>query len=107
MRIILIDQASGYVFADSADFEGKVFNVPYPEYASVFAKAVDTKVLRQEERDYSLGSAVGDNGGYVVFEADEQCELVPVITDGQSQAQIDAVLMHGRYVGFLKVRRAA
>lgn len=99
-RYILIDNASGYIWGDSADFQGKIFDGTPRE----FAIAID-RDNKAADSDYEL---IGHNprsteSGYHVYRADVRgSEAVSVVTDGQDQEMIDAVERDCEYVGFLR-----
>lgn len=104
-RYILIDNYTGYIWGDSADFEGRIFIGTPLEYA----RALDES-LGEHGRIYEMQSSA-DNGsttGYHVYRADiNGSDAVPVVTDGQSQETIDSVTSSCRYEGFVSAKRAA
>ena len=100
-RYILIDYASGYIWGDSADLEGKIFNGDPVE----FARALDES-LGAHGREYALTRHQPQSVdiGYHVYRADiDGSEAVPVVHDGQSQEEIDAVTTLCAYEGFIRI----
>ncbi len=90
-RYILIDSNSGYIWGDSADLEGKIFDGTPVE----FAKALDES-LGAYGREYDSSSYSRHRNcitsGYHVYRADVRgSEAVAVVQDGQDQGMIDAV----------------
>ena len=100
-RYILIDNASGYIWGDSADLHGKIFSGTALEYA----KALDES-LKAGGRSYAeQSSANAGQSGYHVYRADiNGNDAVPVVWDGQSQETIDAVTESCRYEGFIAIK---
>lgn len=100
-RYILIDNASGYIFGDSADLEGKIFSGSPEE----FAEALDASI-GQHGRTYTFGiRAPRDTStGYHVYRADVNgSEAIPVVWDGQNQETIDAVQRDCTYQGYIAI----
>jgi hypothetical protein len=113
MRLILIDNNSGYVFGDTA-----VFLAGSPEWRDDVS-AADYEIeplalLAARLLDESAGrpgraypfvdcDPIDTSTGYHVYRADaEGHEAVPLVYDGQNQAVIDAVAADCRYVGFVR-----
>ena len=122
-RIILIDSNSGYIWGDSADLDGRVFNLdaalaispnldPHDEgeFAVAFAEALDRSIGGHPERDYAMVRAsVASSGrsGYMAYRADiDGSEAVPVVHDGQSREEIEAVESSCRCIGFIVYEKA-
>ena len=103
-RYILIDNNSGYIWGDSADLNGRIFNGTPTEYA----KALDESV-GAFDREYETHSrAPSGASGYHVYRADvDGSEAVPVVHDGQSQDEIGAVERDCKYVCFIETKDAA
>jgi hypothetical protein len=103
-RYILIDNASGYVFGDSADLDGQTFTGTPVEFAAALDASIGEhgrshEVLDHNPRDTSTG--------YHVYRADiDGSEAVPVVHDGQDQETIEAVERSCRYDGFIRCHSA-
>jgi hypothetical protein len=109
MRLILIDNGSGYIWGDTADIGGKILPLSGTdeECALAAARALDEN-LNEYERVYSFRrSAPRDTGmGYHVYRADAGgSEQVRVIDDGQDQELIEAVERDCEFVGYVEIRR--
>lgn len=102
-RYILIENNSGYIWGDSADLNGKIFDGTPEE----FAAALDASI-HEYDRTYEM---IGHNprsteDGYHVYRADVGgSEAVMVANDGQDQEMIDAVERDCQYLGFIRVSR--
>ena len=82
---ILIDHASGNVFADTRDMDGQ--QVP---------------VATAQEAVAALNALMGSTGGFHAFRADWQgSEAVPVVIDGQDTATIREIERRCKYEGFV------
>lgn len=100
-RYILIDNASGYIWGDSADLNGKIFTGSPEE----FAEALDVS-NGEHGRSYTFGiRAPRDTStGYHVYRADVNgSKAIPVVTDGQDQETIEAVTRNCTYQGYIEV----
>lgn len=104
-RYILIDSNSGYIWGDSADLDGKIFE----GNAIQFARALDAWIgTDPNEQDYELLNRppCDTETGCHVYRADvDGSEAVPVITNGQSQEQIRAVERDCQYEGFISITK--
>lgn len=103
-RYILIDNNSGYIFGDSADLDGRIFEGSALE----FAKALDEHI-GGEPREYVEHRAYPSTtaSGYHVYRADVNgSDAVTVVWDGQDQETIDAVVRDCRYEGFIETMAA-
>ena len=102
-RYILIDNASGYIWGDSADLNGRIFRpIGLPEYGSEaidrgavqYAKALDES-LGARGREYDLvnrHNLASNETGYHAYRADVGgSDAVPLVRDGQCQETIEAV----------------
>ena len=105
-RYILIDNNSGYIWGDSADLEGKIFNGTPVE----FAKALDESLgaYGREYDELSFSQHRNDiTSGYRVYRADVRgSEAVAVVQDGQDQDMIDAVERDCAELCFISIRDA-
>lgn len=102
-RYILIDNCSGYIFADSADLNGKIWIGDNP---ADFAAAFDITIGEHGRAydDVSRSALASNATGYHVYRADiNGSEAVTVIDDGQDQDMIDAVLRDCEYVTTLRI----
>lgn len=108
MRLILIDNNSGFIFGEFAsnDYTGNFDLYACLEEA---AKHVDADIGAQD-RVYEV-SRVAPNtsqGGYYVYRADVRgSEQVPAITDGTDPEMIRAVEQDCEYLGFVSFSDAA
>lgn len=105
-RFILIDNNSGYIFGDSADFaSGNQSDLTPVEAARLLDESIG-----EHGREYSeLSSQPRDTRtGYAVYRADiDGSEAVPVVYDGQDQETISAVERDCEFVAFVECSRAA
>lgn len=101
-RYILIDNCSGYIWGDSADFMAGDLGSYTP---TEVAQALDAKVSAdgtayEECSEHSLAS---NETGYHVYRADVNgSDAVAVVQDGQDQEMIDAVVRDCEYVTSLR-----
>jgi hypothetical protein len=101
-RYILIDSNSGYIFGDTADFNGKIYN---PESPTDAARELDRLFQQIPDRSYvEHDNPPHDNRtGYHVYRADVNgSDAVTTVTDGQDQEMIDAVEADCEYVCFVE-----
>lgn len=115
MRVILIDNYSGYIWGDSADIEGKTFTEDMArsvrgdgDFGLAYAEALD-RHIGGEPRSYAWKSGRPDSNetGYHVYRADVNgSEAVAIVRDGQDQETIDAVLEHCQRLGFIAITEA-
>ncbi len=105
MRLILIDQHSGYIWADTADPAcGLVLSGTEEECAIAAAKAVDVMIEGDRGRNYLFKNHPdhASETGYFVYEVPAS---FPVVEDGRDQEMIDRVDATCSYVGFVSARR--
>lgn len=114
MRIVLIDNNSGYIFADSADLEGRIFTwddvaTDFPQspteddFALSFAKALD-RSIGETGRAYRMAGSdpASTETGYHVYQIDiDGSHVIGDVHDGQDRELIEAVTTCGRYLGFV------
>jgi hypothetical protein len=113
-RFILIDDATGYIFGDTADMpSGHLIDGAAvrdremtPELA---ARWLDEAVIGAPGRVYvKHPRAPGGGGGYHVYRADiDGSDAVAVVTDGQDAETIRAVVESGEFVCFVETRDPA
>jgi hypothetical protein len=92
-RYILIDNASGYIWGDSADIGGKIVTGTPVEVA----RALDEDIGEFTYRAYqviSRSQLSTNETGYIVYRADK---TMPIVTDGQDQDQIESVINDCEY----------
>ena len=103
-RYILIDNESGYIWGDSADLDGKIFDGDAIEFArAVDASNHDDPALR----NYEMASRPSSRNewGYVVYRADVNgSDAVPVVWDGTGRETIEAVERDCEMIGFIRIR---
>lgn len=104
-RYILIDNASGYIFSDTADIEGRALSLGTNDDDIIAACRATDRSIGQPGYVYEItGSLASNDDGYLVYRADVRgSEQVAVITDGQDQEQIDAVSNHCDFVAYVRV----
>lgn len=119
MRIVLIDNNSGYIFGDSADLDGRIFgwddvatDVPQSptedDFALSFAKALD-RSIGEVGRAYHMTSIdpQTDETGYYVYRVDVGgSHVIGDVHDGQDHEIIDAVTTRGQWIGFITATNA-
>ena len=99
MRIILIDNNSGFIFGDTADFAAGV-QIDSIQQA---AELLDAS-LNVTDRVYSVigRNPNSDCTGYDCYRADiDGSDVVPVVHDGQDSQTIAGVIENCEYVGFV------
>jgi hypothetical protein len=104
MRIILIDNNSGYIFGDSADFAAGVQIESCEQAAQLLDESIG-----EHGRTYTHSSRAdgSDRTGYHCYRADiDGSEAVALVQDGQDQETIDNVVSSCKYVGFVACERA-
>ena len=105
-RYILIDSNSGYIFCDSADLNGTIFDGTPIEFARAFDESIgevrdDYEMLISAEIPYRV--TVDSGTGYYVYRADVRgSEAVGVVQNGQDQETIAAVIRDCEFVGFVR-----
>ena len=121
-RFILIDNASGYIWGDTADLP-RTHVMRAGEWAGHAWDAIGDGALTPIEAARWLDETLGEYGreydevgrrdlasnetGYLVYRADVGgSEAVPVIQDGQDQETIDAVLSSCKFEAAIRVLRA-
>jgi hypothetical protein len=93
-RYILIDNCSGYIFGDSADLNGRIFNGSPTEYAAALDASIGQHGRRYHVCDHRRELASNETG-YHVYAAPE---VLPAIDDGQDPELIEAVIRDCEYV---------
>ena len=93
-RYILIDNASGYIWGDSSDINGKIVNGTPIDVARALDKDVG-EFLDREYREVGRRQLASNETGYHVYHvyrADiDGSEVIGPITDGSDQDMIEAV----------------
>lgn len=102
-RYILIDNCSGYIWGDTADYNGKMANAQRQSLGPVeAARELDELVVGCYGREYeevSRYTLASNETGYHVYRADVRgSDAVPTVTDGQSGEQIADVERECEYV---------
>lgn len=101
-RFILIDNCSGYIFADSADLNSRIFEGSPAEFAAAFDASIGEHGRAYEE--VSRRALASNESGYHVYRADVNgSEAVPVAYDGQDHEAIEAVERDCEYVTTLRI----
>lgn len=102
-RYILIDNASGFIFGDTADYNGKIA-IAQTEGGSPIdaARELDETVVGEHGRSYAeVGrrELASNETGYHVYRADiNGSDAVATIADGQDPEMIEAVERDCKYV---------
>lgn len=117
-RYILIDNASGYIWGDSADLSGRIFTPSgLPSYggealingALEYAAALDANIGGAEGRTYEIalrGEIASNDTGYHAYRADVGgSDAVDIVRDGQDQETIEAVERDCEYVCSIRSTR--
>lgn len=107
MRLILIDNSSGFIFGDfvSIDYTGDYSD---DDCMIDAAKHIDADIGAQD-RVYTISSSApgSTQTGYHVYRADVRgSEQVGAITDGQDAEMIEAVERDCEYFGFVSCNDA-
>jgi hypothetical protein len=102
-RYILIDNNSGYVFGDTADYASARSDLTPIEAARLLDESIG-----ELGRTYRETANPRDTStGYHVYRADVRgSEAVPVVTDGQDQDYIESVQRDCEYVTFVTCSQA-
>jgi hypothetical protein len=95
-RHILIDNASGYIWGDSADLNGKIFSGTAVEFAAALDESMGEHgrvyIEARNPRDTSTG-----------YHAYTATDAFPTVSDGQDSETIKAVERDCAYVGFIAI----
>lgn len=105
-RYILIDNCSGYIFGDTADYRAGDQSDITPTEA---AAALDASIGEHGRSYAEVGrrELASNETGYHVYRADVRgSEAVPVVQDGQDQETIDAVERDCEYVTTIRCTSA-
>jgi hypothetical protein len=106
-RYILIDNHSGYIFADTADLDGPARQETALEAVRRFdeSQAVSNRDYVEHGPNYRPAS---NASAYYVYRADiGGSEAVPVVVDGQDRDTIDAVERSCRCIAVIEVAEEA
>lgn len=116
MRMILIENNSGFIFGDTADlprhtFAGDESPITQSDLAASrdavhAARWLDEAVVGEFGRGYEfMAHAPRDTGtGYRVYRADvDGSDAVPVVQDGQDRGTIEAVERDCEFIGYVAV----
>jgi hypothetical protein len=113
-RIILIERNTGYIWGDSADFNGKLFtdddavqvrpsfDGSVDDFALAYAEALEQDIDPSSHGQFSheyYWSSRSDNWTYAAYRADG--DKVPTVWDGQSSEEIQAVMDFCDEIGFI------
>ena len=104
-RFILIDNNSGCIFGDTADY---LADVDFGGSMTEAARLMDESIGENGRTYAELSSIPSDTRtGYAVYRADTKGgEAVPVVQDGQDQATINEVEGLCEFVGFVESVKA-
>lgn len=104
-RYILIDNNSGYIYADTADLHGFDGSMRHGDEAMILAARLTDEHIGCRDRSYEavMSDPRTNEGYYRVYRADVGgSEAVPVVEDGQDQFMIDAVVEKCAFVGCVR-----
>ena len=92
-RYILIDNGTGYIWADSADFRGRIWHSESGEDTPAeFAAAVDASLGAHGRTYESVANLDSNATGYFVYRVDVRgSDQLGNVHDGQSREEIEAV----------------
>ena len=106
-RYILIDNATGYIFGDTADMpqhdlHDEVRNGSHSDDTMIAAaRWLDEAEVGEYGRSYEVVPSLASNEtGYLVYRT--TLKDLAIVTDGQDQEMIDAVTEHCRHVGTVR-----
>ena len=103
-RFILIDDNSGYIWGDSAEFAAEAKGDLDPITA---ARLLDES-LGEQDREYEEVSRLNGRSGYRVYRADiNGSDAVGPVWDGQSAEEIEAVERDCEHVATVAFREMA
>jgi hypothetical protein len=117
MRLILIDNHSGFIFGDTANHRlGRLDewagansdDIGDTERLSLLAARLLDDSFGEHGREYAfIVRDPSDAGtGYLIYRADiGSLETLPIVTDGRSREAIGAVARDCRFEGFVECRR--
>lgn len=105
-RYILIDNNTGYIFGDTAEFaQNSPHEITPAEAARLLDESIGTHGRVYIEHASAPRTTVT---GYQVYRADiNGSEAVPAVWDGQDQETIDNVTRSCEWVSFVECRDAA
>jgi hypothetical protein len=118
MRLILIDNNSGLIFGDTANYllarlndwrENNSDNNSDTARLSLMAARLLDDTIGEHGREYGFINydPRDTRTGYLLYRADiDGADALPVVTDGQKQEMIHSVRSACRLEGFVECRRA-
>lgn len=106
---ILIDRASGFIWADTRDFSDMTADIwrvmrrrgaATPAVAAWLADfSADRTVQPRDLKGYGPLAQDGTDRGYGVYAVPREAPILPVVVDGQDAAAIEAVERRCRFLG--------
>ena len=117
MRLILIDNNSGFIFGDTANhrlgrlddwIDNNSDDIGDTARLSLLAARLLDDSIGEHGREYAfIARDPSDAGtGYLIFRADiDNSEILPIVTDGRDRETIGAVARGCRFEGFVECRR--
>ena len=109
-RYILIDNSSGFIWGDTADYAATAELSHTPDDGALEAARLLDENNGVYDRAYRFehNAPRDDRTGYHVYRADVGgSEAVAVVQDGQDQETIEAVQRDCEFVGFVTCEREA
>ena len=118
MRLILIDNSSGFIFGDTANsrlgrldewIDNNSDAIGDTERLSLLAARLLDDSIGEHGREYEFFNHDARDivSGYLIYRADfNGSEVLPVVTDGKNQETIAAVQRDCRLEGFVECRRS-
>ncbi|PTR07881.1 MULTISPECIES: hypothetical protein [unclassified Novosphingobium] len=105
-RYILIDNESGFIFADTADLVGFDTSAAHGDDAIIdAARCLNASIgYNPDDFSYEINYRLGGENHYTVYRVDiDGSEAVAIVQDGQDQEVIEAVERDCEFVGSVKV----
>lgn len=104
MRLFLVDNNSGYIFADTANlagyYEARIGDI---ENDAMLASRLFEESIGEHGRRYAFrrSNPRTNETGYHIYSDRSGGSLVTTVVDGQDQEIIDVVTEQGDYEGFV------
>lgn len=103
-RYFLIDNHSGYIFADTADLNGPARDESPTDAARRLDESVGEFGRSYEETSHKPRDT---RPGYNVYADVSMSDVIPAVRDGQDQETIETVERECKWVSFVECRREA
>ena len=104
-RLFLIDQATGYIFADTADLRGFNYVEPIEAAAIAAANSLDTELGNPNQTYvFERKKPNGAQQGYRVYSDRSGSDLVTTVWNGEDPEVIAIIEEQGEYEGFISLQ---